>query len=73
VVEKLCDSRAGREILDEPMLQKNATSQLTLLTDDEYSAGVSRIRAAIAKAEAAHEEIVFSADISLHMVAGRLG
>jgi ubiquinone/menaquinone biosynthesis C-methylase UbiE len=73
VVEKLCDSRAGREILDEPMLQKNATSQLTLLTDDEYSAGISRVRAAIAKAEAAHEEIVFSADISLHMVAGRLG
>jgi ubiquinone/menaquinone biosynthesis C-methylase UbiE len=73
VVEKLCDSRTGKEILDEPMLQKNATSQLTLLTDEEYSAGIARIRAAVAKAEAVHEEIVFSADISLHMVVGRLG
>jgi SAM-dependent methyltransferase len=73
VVEKLCDSRAGKEILDEPMLQKNATSQLTLLTDEEYSAGIARIRAAVAKAEAVDEKIVFSADISLHMVVGRLG
>jgi SAM-dependent methyltransferase len=72
VVEKLCDSRTGREILDEPMLQKKATSQLTLLTDEEYSAGLSRIRAAVAKAEAVREEIVFSVDISLHMVEGRL-
>ena len=70
VVERLRDTRAGREILDEPMLQKNATSQLTLLTDEEYSAGIARIRAAIAKAETIGEEIVFPVDISLQLVAG---
>jgi ubiquinone/menaquinone biosynthesis C-methylase UbiE len=70
VVERLRDSRVGREILDEPMLQKNATSQLSLLTDEQHSAGIARIRAAVAKAEAIREEVVFSVDISLHMVAG---
>ncbi|MET0152606.1 MAG: methyltransferase domain-containing protein [Candidatus Binatia bacterium] len=70
VVERLRDNRVGREILDEPMLQKNATSQLSLLTDEQYSAGIARIRAAVAKAEAIREEVVFSVDISLHMVAG---
>jgi SAM-dependent methyltransferase len=70
VVERLHGSCTGREILDEPMLKKNATSQLTLLTDEEYAAGIARIRAAIAQVEAACEEIVFPVDISLHMVIG---
>jgi SAM-dependent methyltransferase len=70
VVERLRGSRAGRDILDEPMLQKNATSQLTLLTDEAYAAGIARIRAAVAAAEAVGEALVFSLDISLQMVTG---
>jgi SAM-dependent methyltransferase len=70
VVERLHETRSGREILDEPMLQKNATSQLTLLSDEQYAAGIARIRAAIAQAEAAGEEITFPVDISLQMVVG---
>jgi ubiquinone/menaquinone biosynthesis C-methylase UbiE len=70
VVERFQDVRTGRAILDEAMLQKNATSQLALLTEKEYSAGLARIRTAIAQAEAACKEIVFSVDISLHMVVG---
>ncbi len=70
VVERLCDTRTGRDILDEPMLQKNATSQLTLLTDEEYSDGIARIRSAIANAETINQEIVFPMDVSLQMVAG---
>jgi hypothetical protein len=72
VVERLRSSRTGREILGDPMLEKNATSQLILMTDEAYSAGIARIRAAVAEAEAAGEEVVFSADISLHMVTGLL-
>jgi SAM-dependent methyltransferase len=72
VVERLRSSRSGREILGDPMLERNATSQLILLTDEAYSAGIARIRAAVAEAEAAGEEVVFSADISLHMVTGLL-
>jgi SAM-dependent methyltransferase len=70
VAERLRYTRSGRDILDEPMLQKNATSQLTLLSDEEYSAGIARIQAAIAQVEAAGEEIVFAVDVSLQMVVG---
>jgi hypothetical protein len=71
-VERLRDRRVGRDILGEPMLQKNASSQLTLLTGEEYSLGMARIRAAISSAEAIGEEPVFSMDVSLQMVAGFL-
>jgi SAM-dependent methyltransferase len=70
VVERLHETRTGREILDDPMLQKNATSQLTLLSDQEYAAGIARIQAAIAQAEAHGGEAVFPVDVSLQMVVG---
>jgi ubiquinone/menaquinone biosynthesis C-methylase UbiE len=69
-VERLHERRKGREILDEPMLHKNATSQLTLLSDVQYAAGITRIQAAIAQAEASGEAAVFEVDISLHMLVG---
>jgi ubiquinone/menaquinone biosynthesis C-methylase UbiE len=72
VAERLCGRRVGREMLAEPMLDKRSTSQLTLLTDPDYSAGIERIRAAVAEAESAGEEAVFSVDISLSMVTGRV-
>ena len=71
VAERLVDTRIGRDILDEPMLRKNATSQLTLLTDGEYEAGLARIRAAVAESEARGEERAFPVDISLAMVTAR--
>ncbi|MGH7319609.1 MAG: hypothetical protein ACRELA_08285 [Candidatus Rokuibacteriota bacterium] len=61
---------ARKGVGDEPMLQKNATSQLTLLSDEGYSAGIDRIRTAITNAEASGEEIAFPVDISLQMVVG---
>jgi ubiquinone/menaquinone biosynthesis C-methylase UbiE len=72
VVERLHETRTGREILEEPMLQKNATSQLTLLSAAQYAAGIARIQAAIAQAEAHAGEAVFPLDVSLHMVVGFL-
>jgi SAM-dependent methyltransferase len=72
VAERLVDTGVGRDILEEPMLQKQATSQLTLLTDAEYENGLARIRAAVAKAETAGEHLVFTVDISLAMVTGRV-
>jgi len=68
VGERIVASRTGREILEEPILRKNGTSQLTLLTRDAYNAGIDRIEAAIQAAESAGEKIVFKADISLAMV-----
>ena len=41
----------GREVLDNPFTQKEGSSQLALLSDDAYAAGMDRIYAAIANAQ----------------------
>lgn len=54
---------AGKEVLHDPILQKDGASQLSLLSDDEFTAGMARIRAALAAAGG--ENIIFPAHISL--------
>ncbi len=70
VAERIVETQIGRQILDHPILQRNGTSQLALLTDEEYATGRARIEAAIGKAETTGEALVFSADLSLAMVLG---
>jgi hypothetical protein len=70
VAARIIDTHVGGEILDNPFLQKNNTSQLTLLTHEAYAAGMARIEAALANAEAAGEPLVFPVDISLTMTIG---
>ncbi|MBI1925498.1 hypothetical protein HYR99_14750, partial [Candidatus Poribacteria bacterium] len=65
-------TRIGQEVLADPILQKHGTSQLALLTDEAYAAGMARIKEAIANAEAAGETLVFPVDISIGMVSGYL-
>ncbi len=60
----------GHKIFTDPALQKNGTSQLSLLTDEEYSAGIEWIKSAIAQAETKGESLRFEIDIWLAMVIG---
>jgi ubiquinone/menaquinone biosynthesis C-methylase UbiE len=60
----------GEKIFTDPALQKHGTSQLAFLTDEEYAAGIERIKSAIANATAKGEPIAFGIDISLAMVIG---
>jgi ubiquinone/menaquinone biosynthesis C-methylase UbiE len=60
----------GEKIFTDPALQKHGTSQLALLTDEEYAAGIDRIKRAIAQAEIKGESLQFEIDISLAMVIG---
>ena len=60
----------GREILDDPVLQKNGTSQLSLLTDDAFQEGMARIKKAVQLAESRDEPIVFPSHIALPAVVG---
>jgi ubiquinone/menaquinone biosynthesis C-methylase UbiE len=69
-VERISDTKIGRDVLHDPYLQKNACSQLALLTDDAYASGVQRIQAALAAAEAREETIVFPAELSVEMMTG---
>jgi SAM-dependent methyltransferase len=60
----------GREVLDDPVLQKNGTSQLALLTDDAFQAGMAHIKSAVQLAESYKEQIIFPNHIALPAVVG---
>jgi ubiquinone/menaquinone biosynthesis C-methylase UbiE len=47
----------GRAVLADPFLQQNACSQLALLSTDEYAAGLNKLHAALAAAEAQGETL----------------
>jgi len=71
VVKRIVDHKVGREVLEDPFLQKHACSQLALLSDEAYAAGLGRIEAALANAEAAGETLIFPTNILLAMIVGR--
>lgn len=68
---RFIESRVGATVLDDPELQRNGCSQMALLTDEQYAAGVERIRAAIRRAEGGAAP-VFGVDIAFMMVCGML-
>ena len=53
------------------MLQKDATSQLSVVSDEAYAAGMARIREVVEGATTGGE-VVFPVDLSLAMVTGRV-
>lgn len=69
-VERIEDHKQGQEVLEDPFLRKDAASQLSLQSDEAYAAGLARIRAALAAAEAAAKNLLFPVDISLQMLVG---
>lgn len=56
----------GRDVYADPILSKNGTSQLTLLGDEAFTAGMARIEAALTEGERE-----FVTDISLALVTAR--
>jgi ubiquinone/menaquinone biosynthesis C-methylase UbiE len=60
----------GDQIWEDPFLAKEATSQLTLLSQQTYQEGLERIRAAIQAANQIDEEISFLADIEVTIITG---
>ncbi len=69
-VERIIDHKTSTTVLDDPFLQKNASSQLTLLSDAEYAAGVQRIKTAIFEAEVAGKTLIFPTGLIIDMVWG---
>lgn len=68
LVEKIVDPKRGRAVLADPFLEKNSTSQLILLDDETYAAGIGRLKEAIAAGEAAGEECLFRSVIEMRML-----
>ena len=69
-VEQIHDPKVGRAVLDDPFLQKDACSQLTLLSDEEYAAGLRRIEAALVEAGRDGRTLTFQSDITNAMLVG---
>lgn len=72
LVHQVAHDVRGRDALADHFLQKNGTSQLTLLTDEAYTAGLRRIESAIAEAEAKGQTPTFPVYISFSMVTGHV-
>ncbi|MBN1145795.1 MAG: class I SAM-dependent methyltransferase [Anaerolineales bacterium] len=72
LVEHIHAPKLGEAVLDDPFLRKEACSQLALLDDQAYQAGIQRIKQALASARDRGECLVFATDIYLYMLTARL-
>jgi len=70
VAERIHQEFVGRAVLDNPFTQKHGSSQLALLSDEAYAAGLQLIQAALA--ELGGDEKVFIADQWLTLIVGWL-
>jgi hypothetical protein len=68
VTERVRQTLVGNDVLADPFLPKQATSQLALLSDEAYELGLERIHQAIAAAESAGSVARFQVDLSFMML-----
>jgi len=69
-VEWISDDKIGWSVLEDPFLQKHATSQLALLDEEAYILGIEKIKAALREAETCGKELSFKAQLRLDMLTG---
>ena len=62
----------ARDYLEGPGFHRHATSQLSLLTDEEFDSGLRRIWMDVQEAEASGETPMLTADLRLWVTHGRL-
>jgi ubiquinone/menaquinone biosynthesis C-methylase UbiE len=70
LAEEFVEPKYGSAVLEDPFLAKNACSQLALLSDRAYQAGLDRIRQALSEAEARRETLVFQNIIQIQQLVG---
>jgi ubiquinone/menaquinone biosynthesis C-methylase UbiE len=70
VAEEIRESVSARDFLDRGSLAKESTSQLLLLEDEEYEAGIARIRAAAEEARTRGEDLKLRANLRLYATFG---
>ena len=67
-VEFIHDPKLGRAVLDDPFLEKNACSQLALLSQAEYKQGMEQIKHSLTNDQS--RQNVYENDIVLTMIVG---
>jgi SAM-dependent methyltransferase len=70
VAERIEVDYSAREVLDKNMLTPSGTSQLAIISEAELQAGIARIRAALAAAEARGEDLRLRAKLALYATFG---
>ncbi len=69
-VERIIHHKVGRSVLDDPYLEKSASSQLALLSEEAYATGLARIRKMLDGAGQDGEYIIFPVAIYIDMLVG---
>jgi hypothetical protein len=69
VAARFRQTRWGRAVLADPELQRNGCSQLALLSDAQYEAGISRIESALRRAER-DDPVAFKVDVAMMLERG---
>ena len=69
-IQRLPVRLGARAALEQGRLDKSATSQLSVLTDEEYRQGVDRVREALESAEVRGESLSLNADLRLYATFG---
>lgn len=67
IVEKVFNQRTGKEILSDPFLQKNHSSQLANLSDGEYQKGIVKIKNQIEK----NPKTVFTTSVIFYLTSAK--
>jgi len=69
-IERVDKDLIGREVFDDPYLQKHMCSQLALLSDQDYQRGLDNIEQDIQTAEAAGNLVIFRSKFDICMLSG---
>lgn len=69
-VEHILDHKRGREIFKDHFLEKQSCSQLVLLNDEAYQAGLQKIEVDLTRAEEENKTIIFKSEILMMMLSG---
>lgn len=67
IVERVYNQRTGKEILSDPFLQKNHSSQLANLSDEEYQKGIVKIKNQIEK----NPKTVFTTSVIFYLTSAK--
>jgi len=69
-VEHILNVHMDAGVFHDPFLKQNACSQLALLSEEVYQAGIEKIKQSIAEANSRNTQVVFSSDIYVKMFLG---
>ena len=69
-VEHIQNLHVGEAVLNDPFIKHSATSQLALLSEETYQAGIEKIKADLLNAKSESRQIIFKSDFWVRMFTG---